>query len=107
MLPSLPYPACALLTGLALFPLLLQPSFHGVAVLSAAALLVLAFGLAAVAVYGIGAYGEPSLPPRLFLLPSAPAFADYIGVAAFSFGYQVRQQDGAGGWAGVVLLYYP
>jgi len=85
----IPHALCAIISGLLLWPLLLQRSFHGIAILSAIALLVLFLGLVAVAFYGVSDYGMPALPSTLRRMPSETSFADFIGVAAFSFGYQV------------------
>ena len=79
----------ALITGAALLPLVLQRSFSGIAAISIAALAVLCLGLTAVGLWGLWAEGAPTLPPQLLEPPTAHGFADFLGVAAFSFGGQV------------------
>ncbi|EOD28632.1 hypothetical protein EMIHUDRAFT_234772 [Emiliania huxleyi CCMP1516] len=79
----------ALTTGAALLPLVLQRSFSGIAAISIAALAVLCLGLTAVGLWGLWAEGAPTLPPQLLEPPTAHGFADFLGVAAFSFGGQV------------------
>ena len=79
---------CVVAPALPLAPLVVQRSLRGVSWISAAGLAVLSIGLAAVAIYGLSAYGVPPPPPSSSRLPSPAGAAEFLGVALFSFGLQ-------------------
>ena len=71
-----------------LFPLVLQRTIAKLARVSVAGLLVLFFGLAVVTIYGVASLGFHAPSPRLLAMPTFPQFAEFFGIAGFSFGLQ-------------------
>ena len=97
-LSSLPWYACSLLAGCLLAPLVAQRTLARLSLVSLAGLAVLAMGLMAVLYHGWYQYGWPSqVPPEALSAPQPSGFAQFFGIAAFSFGVQsvlLPVQDG-------------
>ena len=87
---GLDYAPCVGLTALLLLPLVLARSIRRLSLVSGAALGVLALGVAAVIEHGLARFGVPAAAPALSALPSPSGFAQFFGIAGFSFGLQAR-----------------
>lgn len=95
---GLPWYACSLVSSCLLAPLVAQRSLARLSLVSVAGLTVLAIGLMAVLCHGWLKYGWPSrVPSEALSAPKMAGFAQFFGIAAFSFGLQnvlLPVQDG-------------